>query len=142
MLLLDTEAPEERRAEILSSVEQAITAGGSIVGRHDYGARQLVYEIRHRPAADYDLIQFHGSPALLDQLNRTLRITDGVVRFRIIRLREGTPPPPATLGAGRPPGEAREGGRDGRDGGRDGGREGRERERDGAGREAAPTGGA
>jgi small subunit ribosomal protein S6 len=31
---------------------------------------------------------------VLDALNRTLHITDGVTRFRIIKLRPGTPPAP------------------------------------------------
>ena len=31
---------------------------------------------------------------MLDALNRTLHITDGVTRFRIIKLRPGTPPAP------------------------------------------------
>ena len=31
---------------------------------------------------------------LLDQLDHSLKITDGVLRFRITKLRPGTPPPP------------------------------------------------
>jgi small subunit ribosomal protein S6 len=37
---------------------------------------------------------------LLEQLDHSLKITDGVLRFRIIRLRPGTPPPPEV----KPPG--------------------------------------
>jgi small subunit ribosomal protein S6 len=40
-------------------------------------------------------MQFHGPAELLANLQRTLRITDGVVRFRIIKLEPGTPAPPA-----------------------------------------------
>jgi small subunit ribosomal protein S6 len=54
----------------------------------------MAYEIRHKTDADYHLIQFNGPRELLDRLDRTLRITDGVVRYRIIKLRPGTPPPP------------------------------------------------
>jgi small subunit ribosomal protein S6 len=56
--------------------------------------RPTVYEIQKRPDADYHLFQFHGGSELLDQLNHTLKITDGVLRFRIIKLRTGTPAPP------------------------------------------------
>jgi small subunit ribosomal protein S6 len=69
-------------------------AGGEVVGRHDWGVRPTVYEVQKRPDADYHLFQFHGDNALLEQLDHTLKITDGVLRFRIIKLRAGTPPPP------------------------------------------------
>ena len=94
MVLLDTAAPDDQRTKILSDVETMIRNGGEVVGRHDWGARSLAYEIRHKPDAEYHLIQFHGDPALLENLQRTLRIMDGVVRFRIIKLEPGTPPPP------------------------------------------------
>ena len=56
----------------------------------------MAYEIDHRPDAEYRLYQFKGDNALLEQLNRRLRIADGVLRFRIIKIRPGqpTPPPP------------------------------------------------
>jgi small subunit ribosomal protein S6 len=38
-------------------------------------------------------MQFHGPASLLADLQRTLRITDGVVRFRIVKLAAGTPAP-------------------------------------------------
>ena len=94
MLLLDTSAPEEQRKKILSDAESMVSGAGEIVGNHDWGTRALAYEIRHRPDAEYHLMQFHGPAELLANLQRTLRITDGVVRFRIIKLAPGTPSPP------------------------------------------------
>jgi len=94
VLLLDTQADDERRTEILDNVQASIEAGGEVVGRHDWGVRPTVYEIQKRPDADYHLFQFHGSNDLLEQLNHTLKITDGVLRFRVIKLRKGTPAPP------------------------------------------------
>jgi hypothetical protein len=64
------------------------------VGKHDWGARALAYEIRHKGDAEYHLFQFNATPALLERLHRTLRLTDGIVRFRIIKLAPGTPDPP------------------------------------------------
>ena len=95
MLLLSTTAPDEQRAKILSDVESMISGAGDVVGKHDWGPRTMAYEIRHKTDAEYHLIQFHGNAELLRNLQRTLRITDGVVRFRIIKLEPGTPDPPA-----------------------------------------------
>jgi small subunit ribosomal protein S6 len=95
MLLLSTSADEEERAKILADVEAAIPAGGgSIERRDDWGQRPMTFEIRHQPDAEYHLLQFNGPPSLLESLSHTLRITDGVLRFRIIKVIPGMPPPP------------------------------------------------
>src|ERR1044072_6663782 len=94
ILLLDTTIEQERRDTILANVEDAIDRAGELVGRHDWGNRHTVYEVRKQSEADYPLLQFRGSSALLEQLDHNLKITDGILRFRIIKLRPGTPPPP------------------------------------------------
>lgn len=93
VLLLDADAPAERRTEIVSQVESMISSDGELVGTHDWGPRRMAYEIDHHSEADYRLYQFHGENDLLERLRHTLRIADGVLRFRIIRLRPGAPPP-------------------------------------------------
>jgi small subunit ribosomal protein S6 len=102
VLMLDASADDARRAEITKNTEDAVTKGGEIVNRQEWGPRALAYEIRHKKDAEYHLLQFHGTPELLSQLQRTLRITDEVVRFRIIKLAPGTPAPPETRAEPRP----------------------------------------
>ncbi|HET8754981.1 MAG TPA: 30S ribosomal protein S6 [Solirubrobacteraceae bacterium] len=94
VLLLDTTIEQERRDTILANVEDAIDRAGEIVGRHDWGNRHTVYEVRKHSEADYHLLQFRGPSSLLEQLDHNLKITDGILRFRIIKLRPGTPAPP------------------------------------------------
>jgi small subunit ribosomal protein S6 len=95
MLLLSTDVEDERREEIVANAEKAITdQGGEVVGSYDWGVRSLAYEIRHKTDAQYRLIQFSGPPSLLESLDHTLKITDGVTRFRIIKILPGTPPAP------------------------------------------------
>jgi small subunit ribosomal protein S6 len=95
VLLLSTAAPQERRAKILADVEAAISsAGGSIERNDDWGTRHLTYEIDHQTDAEYRLLQFKGPPPLLESLSHSLKIADGVVRFRIVKVRPGTPPAP------------------------------------------------
>ena len=96
MLLLDPTAPEERRTAAISDAESMINSGGELVSSYDWGQRRMAYEIDHRPEADYRLYQFNGDNALLERLNQRLRITDAVLRFRIIKVKPGqpTPPPP------------------------------------------------
>ena len=94
ILLLDPEAEEERRSNILASLEQIIERQGAVLSRHDWGLRPTAYEVRKRADADYHLLQFQGTAELLQQLDHALKITDGVNRFRIISLRAGRPGPP------------------------------------------------
>ncbi len=106
VLMLDTAAEDARRAEILQGAQQAIAAGGTIVNEQDWGARAMAFEIDHKKDAEYHLLQFNGTPELLAQLDRTLRIADEVVRFRIIKLAPGTPDAPEQRAEPRPAGVA------------------------------------
>ena len=54
-VLLDTAAPDDQRAKILSDVETMITNGGTVVSKHDWGARTMAYEIRHQDSADVSM---------------------------------------------------------------------------------------
>ncbi len=94
MLLLDTAFEPEQRQKILADTQATIERLGEVVGSHDYGARPTSYELRKKKDAEYHLIQFHATPELLRSLEHTLRITDGVQRFRIIKLAPGVGSPP------------------------------------------------
>jgi small subunit ribosomal protein S6 len=94
ILLVHPEAPEGRREEILSQVRGMIEAGGTLLTERDWGLRQLAYEIDHQADADYHVFEFESGRELLEELNRTLKITDGLMRFRIIKLPPGAPEPP------------------------------------------------
>lgn len=95
MLVLSMTAEDERRAKILADVESQITSGGGAVERKDdWNRRPLAYEINHQAEGEYHLFQFTGPTTLLEALSHNLRIDDAVLRFRIIKVVPGTPPPP------------------------------------------------
>jgi small subunit ribosomal protein S6 len=97
VLMLSVDAEDDQRAKILGDVESAISAAGGSIERNDqWGRRPMAYEIRHQPEAEYHLLQFRSPPTLIEELTHTLRITDGVVRFRVIKVRPGTPPAPSS----------------------------------------------
>ena len=104
VLLLDIDAEESTRAKILDDARASIQARGELVRDDDWGERPLSYPIDRRKSAEYHLFQFHVSDKeLLGGLDRTLRITDGVVRFRLIKLRPGVPDPPDMRSSAVPP---------------------------------------
>ena len=60
----------------------------------------MAYEIKLRNEADYRFYRFQGEPALLESLDHNLKITDGVLRFRIFKVEPDAPanPPPPSSG--------------------------------------------
>jgi small subunit ribosomal protein S6 len=92
--MLDLAASDEERAKIVADTRATIEAEGELLLEQDWGARSLTYEIDHREQAEYHLMQLHGPTTLISSLERTLRIADGVVRHRIIKLAPGTPAAP------------------------------------------------
>ncbi len=121
--MLDPEAPDERRDEIAVSARQRIEAGATLKQERTWGLRKMAYEIERRNEADYRFFRFEQGAGVLDDLNHNLKITDGVLRFRIYKVDPRAPvidpPPPISLAAtsgDRPPGRGR---RDDRGGGYD-----------------------
>src|SRR5207244_7955458 len=106
VVLLDSEVSDTQRTKVLTDAEKIVTKAGEIVSDQDWGLRALAYEIRHKGTAQYHLLQFHAPPAALEQLDRLLHIADGVVRYRIIKLKPGTPPPPSAQPAAEGEAEA------------------------------------
>ena len=61
----------------------------------------MAYEINQRTEADYRFFRFENRGSVLDELNHNLKITDGVLRFRIFKVDPRAPvidPPPPTRG--------------------------------------------
>jgi len=101
IVLLDTQAEAQVRARVLDEVRAMIGAGGEVVRHDEWGERALSYPIERRTHAEYHLFQFHAAtPRLIGELDRALRIADGVLRFRVIKLKPGTPAAPEHAAAG------------------------------------------
>ena len=106
VLMLDPETPDERRDEIASNARERIESGGSLKAEKAWGLRKLAYEIQQRNEADYRFFRFETESPLLDDLDHNLKITDGVLRFRIFKVDPDSPviepPPPGSARQRRP----------------------------------------
>jgi small subunit ribosomal protein S6 len=109
VLMLDPEAADDAREKVAGDVRQAIEGAGTLDRADVWGMRKMAYEIRQRNEADYRYYRFQGEPGLLERLDHSLKITDGVLRFRIFKVDPDSPtnPPPASerpasVGDGRP----------------------------------------
>jgi small subunit ribosomal protein S6 len=104
VLVLDPQAEEDTRAKIVADARAAIEAQGELLREDDWGERPLAYPIERRATGEYHLFQFRPTAVeLLSGLDRTLRITDQVLRFRIVKLKPGVPDAPDMRAASAPP---------------------------------------
>jgi small subunit ribosomal protein S6 len=103
VLMLDPEAPDDRREEIAEGARKRIESAGELKHAGSWGMRKMAYEIRQRTEADYRIFRFATDGPLLNDLDHTLKITDGVLRFRIFKVDPGAPmiTPPAVTQAAR-----------------------------------------
>jgi small subunit ribosomal protein S6 len=109
VVLLDPQTDEPARAKVLADAKAAIEAHGELLRQDQWGLRALTYPIAHRTEAEYHLFQFHVTDkSVLDQLDRSLHLSDEVLRFMISKLAPGTPeapPNPDTRAARHAPAE-------------------------------------
>jgi len=119
VLMLDPNADDGARDKIAGDARKRIEKGGQLELSDSWGMRKMAYEIRQRTEADYRYFRFQGENELLKQLDHNLKITDGVLRFRIFKVDPETPttaPPtterPTAVGSDRPDRSERRGRRD------------------------------
>jgi small subunit ribosomal protein S6 len=112
VLMLDPEVADDRRDQIAVEARRRIEDGGGLKQERSWGLRKMAYEINQRTEADYRFFRFENGGSVLDELNHNLKITDGVLRFRIFKVDPAAPvidpPPPISLAATAAP---RSGGR-------------------------------
>ena len=119
VLMLDPDLAEENREKLASETKASIEASGKLLHEDNWGIREMAYEINRKKESDYRWFRFDAPRELLTQLDHTLKITDGVVRFRVFKVDPDAPvlpAPPATAAIMQPTGDddERRGGRGGR----------------------------
>ena len=77
---------EEAVKALIEKFKGVIENGGGTVDNVDFwGQRKLAYEIAKVNEGYYTLINFTASPELPKELDRVLRITDGIIRHMIVK---------------------------------------------------------
>ncbi len=77
---------EEESAAVNEKVSATIAGiNGTIDSIDEWGKRKLAYEIDNLTEGVYYLVNFSAEPDSITELNRVLRITDGVIRYMVTR---------------------------------------------------------
>ena len=86
LILIEPDAEEERQDEIIARVREIVLAGGGSWDALDpWGRKKLSYEIQKHTEAHHWMVQFSCEPTPLAEVDRVLRITDGVLRHKTLR---------------------------------------------------------
>lgn len=89
VVLLDADAPTDTRTKIVKDVETLLGQHGQLGATKNWGVRQLPYEIDHHGEADYSIFRFASDATAITTLDRALKLTEGILRFRIFETEEG-----------------------------------------------------
>jgi small subunit ribosomal protein S6 len=75
------------RAWIKSITDSITAAGGAVHGKPDWwGRRQFAYPINKKEYGYYVVFQLTATGGALDELERSFRIADDIVRHKLLRL--------------------------------------------------------
>ena len=82
--IIDPMLSEEDTAALVAKFKTLAEQNGSAVEVEEWGKRKLAYEINDRTEGYYVLMTFTSAPAFPKELDRVLRITDGIMRSLIV----------------------------------------------------------
>jgi small subunit ribosomal protein S6 len=87
--ILRPNTPNEGVAEVNSKVRAIIEGlGGKILKVDNWGKRRLAYEVAKERKGIYLYWQYLGSPGLVEEAERNLRMLDNVVRYLTVKVDE------------------------------------------------------
>ena len=88
MIILDGSLEEPVAQQWIATITKGVAAaGGSIHGKADWwGKRRLAYPINKKEDGYYVVYNVLAPAGALDEVERTLRIADNVVRHKLLRL--------------------------------------------------------
>jgi len=81
MIVISTLLGDEATALRERFVSVVKDNGGTVDTELDWGVRKLAYPILDQTAGRYLLLEYQAEPAVVAELERTLRIADGVLRY-------------------------------------------------------------
>lgn len=77
---------DEARNALVEKFKNLISSNGQLLTVEEWGKRRLAYKINKHAEGYYVLMQFISKPDFPRELERVYRITDGVIRFLIVKL--------------------------------------------------------
>ena len=89
LLLLSPELSAENREGVLSTLTAVVEREQGVITNMDHwGMRDLAYPVRKLMRGYYVRMEYEGPAALVAELERNVRITDGIFKFVTVKAGE------------------------------------------------------
>lgn len=86
LYIIDNGFSDEAKENLINKINAVVTDnGGTVDGIDKWGTRKLAYAINYKTEGYYVLVNFSAPATLPDELERVLRITDGIMRFMVVK---------------------------------------------------------
>lgn len=87
LLLLSPELSSEARAECIGAFKAVIEReGGKVLQEDNWGMRDLAYPVKKQMRGWYVRLEYAAPGALVGELERNIRIAEGVFKFLTVKL--------------------------------------------------------
>jgi small subunit ribosomal protein S6 len=89
MFIVRPDMTEEDLDKLISTLQSAVpTSGGTVKSVDKMGKRRLAYTVRKFHDGIYVLMVVEGGGAVIQELERRLRVTEQVIKFLTVRIDE------------------------------------------------------
>ncbi len=86
MILIKDTIEEDAAVAVFDRAKEVLAAqGGNLLDEAWWGKRRLAYEIDHRDHGFYGILDFEASTEAVAEVERQLKISDDVIRFKTVR---------------------------------------------------------
>lgn len=85
VVILNPNFSEEETASAVEKFKSLIEKAGTIESVDEWGKRRLAYEIDDQTEGYYVLYSFSSEGTLIQELERVLKISDGVLRSMVVK---------------------------------------------------------
>ncbi|NMB34482.1 MAG: 30S ribosomal protein S6 [Clostridium sp.] len=85
IFIINPEYTEEDTQSLIEKIKNIIETSGELENVDEWGKRKLAYPIDDHNDGYYVLIEFGAKSSLPQELERIYRITDGIIKYIIIK---------------------------------------------------------
>jgi small subunit ribosomal protein S6 len=85
IFIIDSEFDEESNKAAVEKFKTMIESNGTLELLEEWGSRKLAYPIDDKNEGHYVFVKFSAPPEFPRELERVFKITDGILKFLIIR---------------------------------------------------------
>ncbi|MCB0729404.1 MAG: 30S ribosomal protein S6 [Ignavibacteriae bacterium] len=87
VVIINAALEDPQVEQTVASIHENIKAnGGEITDSEDWGRKRLAYAIQNAKSGYYYITRFNGSPSMITEFERILRLDENVIRYMTIAL--------------------------------------------------------